>query len=241
MKLSGGVVLAAWHRTGADSNCDLQVVIATNIAETSLTIDGIYYVVDPGFVKQKVYNSKTGIDQLVVTPISQVHIQCLALPMAVVFLANVASKHMWAKWGNDKTPFFMAPWGCACRIHTCLCCIKNLSLTTSEIMNNYFVLLVFYLFQFVPVHWVALLSLGSSQAACRKGWENRPREMLQVIHRTCIQRWDADHQCAWNPENKFGQYSALPEGRCFTSLVGSQHAKCFKKWVSAFEPQEVVL
>ena len=49
-----------------------QVVIATNIAETSLTIDGIYYVVDPGFVKQKVYNSKNGIDQLVVTPISQV-------------------------------------------------------------------------------------------------------------------------------------------------------------------------
>ena len=50
----------------------MQVVIATNIAETSLTIDGIFYVVDPGFVKQKVYNSKTGMDQLLVTPISQV-------------------------------------------------------------------------------------------------------------------------------------------------------------------------
>ncbi len=49
-----------------------KVVIATNIAETSLTIDGIYYVVDPGFVKQKVYNSKSGLDALVVTPISQV-------------------------------------------------------------------------------------------------------------------------------------------------------------------------
>lgn len=49
-----------------------KVVIATNIAETSLTIDGIYYVVDPGFVKQKVYSSKTGMDSLVVTPISQV-------------------------------------------------------------------------------------------------------------------------------------------------------------------------
>ena len=48
-----------------------KIVIATNIAETSLTIDGIYYVVDPGFVKQKVYNSKTGMDALVVTPISQ--------------------------------------------------------------------------------------------------------------------------------------------------------------------------
>lgn len=47
-------------------------MVATNIAETSLTIDGIYYVVDPGFVKQKVYNSKSGLDALVVTPISQV-------------------------------------------------------------------------------------------------------------------------------------------------------------------------
>lgn len=48
-----------------------KVVIATNIAETSLTIDGVFYVVDPGFVKQKVYNSKTGMDSLIVTPISQ--------------------------------------------------------------------------------------------------------------------------------------------------------------------------
>ncbi|KAJ1720480.1 DEAH-box ATP-dependent RNA helicase prp22 [Coemansia erecta] len=48
-----------------------KVVIATNIAETSVTIDGIYYVIDPGFAKQMTYDSKSGVDQLVVTPISQ--------------------------------------------------------------------------------------------------------------------------------------------------------------------------
>lgn len=48
-----------------------KVIIATNIAEASLTIDGIFYVIDPGFAKQKVFNPKTGVDALVVAPISQ--------------------------------------------------------------------------------------------------------------------------------------------------------------------------
>ncbi|GKD36815.1 probable pre-mRNA-splicing factor ATP-dependent RNA helicase DEAH5 [Tanacetum coccineum] len=48
-----------------------KVVIATNIAEASLTIDGIFYAIDPGFAKQNVYNPKQGLDSLVITPISQ--------------------------------------------------------------------------------------------------------------------------------------------------------------------------
>ncbi|GAM27916.1 hypothetical protein SAMD00019534_110920, partial [Acytostelium subglobosum LB1] len=48
-----------------------KVVLATNIAETSLTIDGIIYVIDPGFCKQKNYNPRTGMESLVVTPVSK--------------------------------------------------------------------------------------------------------------------------------------------------------------------------
>ena len=48
-----------------------RVVVATNIAETSITIDGVAYVVDPGLVKQKSYNPHTGLDSLDVLPISR--------------------------------------------------------------------------------------------------------------------------------------------------------------------------
>ncbi|XP_077047334.1 pre-mRNA-splicing factor ATP-dependent RNA helicase DHX16 isoform X8 [Agelaius phoeniceus] len=48
-----------------------KVVVATNIAETSVTIDGIVYVLDPGFCKQKSYSARTGMESLVVTPCSK--------------------------------------------------------------------------------------------------------------------------------------------------------------------------
>ncbi|KAF9444098.1 ATP-dependent RNA helicase DHX8 [Macrolepiota fuliginosa MF-IS2] len=48
-----------------------KVVIATNVAETGLTIPGIYYVVDPGFSKQHAYDPRRDMDSLVVMPISQ--------------------------------------------------------------------------------------------------------------------------------------------------------------------------
>uniref|UniRef100_A0A060T7K3 Pre-mRNA-splicing factor ATP-dependent RNA helicase PRP16 n=1 Tax=Blastobotrys adeninivorans TaxID=409370 RepID=A0A060T7K3_BLAAD len=48
-----------------------KVIVATNIAETSLTVDGISYVVDTGFSKLKMYNAKIGMDALQIAPISQ--------------------------------------------------------------------------------------------------------------------------------------------------------------------------
>lgn len=46
-----------------------KVVLATNIAETSITIDGVVFVIDPGFVKQNSYNPRTGMSSLVVVPV----------------------------------------------------------------------------------------------------------------------------------------------------------------------------
>lgn len=47
-----------------------KVVLATNIAETSITIDGVVFVIDPGFVKQNSYNPRTGMSSLIVVPVS---------------------------------------------------------------------------------------------------------------------------------------------------------------------------
>lgn len=52
-----------------------KVVVSTNVAETSLTIDGIVYVVDPGFSKQKVYNPRIRVESLLVSPISKASAQ----------------------------------------------------------------------------------------------------------------------------------------------------------------------
>ena len=48
-----------------------KVIVSTNIAEASVTIDGIVYVIDCGFVKLRAFNPRTGIETLTATPVSK--------------------------------------------------------------------------------------------------------------------------------------------------------------------------
>ena len=53
----------------------LQVVVATNIAETSVTLEGIVYVVDSCFSKQRCYDPLSGLESLLIAPISKASAQ----------------------------------------------------------------------------------------------------------------------------------------------------------------------
>lgn len=48
-----------------------RIVLATNVAETSLTVPGIKYVIDPGFARISRYSHRTKVQRLPIEPVSQ--------------------------------------------------------------------------------------------------------------------------------------------------------------------------
>ncbi|KAF9683640.1 hypothetical protein SADUNF_Sadunf04G0034900 [Salix dunnii] len=80
-KISSGLIVLPLYSSLPRAEQDLvfsptprgkrKVVISTNIAETSLTLEGVVYVVDSGFSKQQFYNPISDIENLVVAPISK--------------------------------------------------------------------------------------------------------------------------------------------------------------------------
>lgn len=58
----------------APANCR-KVILATNIAETSITIEGVVYVIDCGYFKESYYNPLNGINYLEKKPITKVQMK----------------------------------------------------------------------------------------------------------------------------------------------------------------------
>src|SRR5690606_9213312 len=54
-----------------DGHTGRRIVLATNVAETSLTVPGIRYVIDAGTARVKRYSFRSKVEQLLVEPVSQ--------------------------------------------------------------------------------------------------------------------------------------------------------------------------
>lgn len=71
LPLFGSMSIEHQQRVFEETPGRRKIVVATNIAETSITIDGIVYVIDSGLSKQKVYNPRFQFESLLVSPISK--------------------------------------------------------------------------------------------------------------------------------------------------------------------------
>ncbi len=71
LPLYGRLSVAEQHKVFESSSARRRVVLATNVAETSLTVPGIRYVVDPGTARISRYSARTKVQRLPIEKISQ--------------------------------------------------------------------------------------------------------------------------------------------------------------------------
>ena len=70
LPLFGRLSAAEQHRVFAD-HPGRRIVLSTNVAETSLTVPGVHYVIDPGTARISRYSTRTKVQRLPIEPISQ--------------------------------------------------------------------------------------------------------------------------------------------------------------------------
>ena len=68
--LYGRLTAAEQHRV-FEPHTDRRIVLATNVAETSLTVPGIRYVIDPGTARISRYSNRLKVQRLPIEPVSQ--------------------------------------------------------------------------------------------------------------------------------------------------------------------------
>jgi HrpA-like RNA helicase len=102
-----------------------KVVFATNVAETSLTIPGIGFVIDPGFVKEKRYDHERGMEVLTVVPIAKsaaTQRAGRAGRTAPGHVYRLYTEAQWAKMDVEQSPEvepLLVPTSCTSRACTC--------------------------------------------------------------------------------------------------------------------------
>ena len=88
----------------------MQVVAATNIAETSVTLEGVVYVVDSCFAKQQAYNPLTGLESLLVAPISKASAAQRAGTSFLIGLATPEKVQLMYSWLVGWLVGWLAGW-----------------------------------------------------------------------------------------------------------------------------------
>lgn len=105
LPLFGSMSIEAQQKIFEQTIGSRKIIISTNIAETSVTIDGVVYVIDCGFAKQKLYHPRYKFESLKIAPISQASAQQRAGRAGRTCPGKAFRLYTEASFENELPPF----------------------------------------------------------------------------------------------------------------------------------------